>query len=125
MNGKLHLILPTLAKSLHPKRLRGHSRLLLLGCLSLSALLAFAAKSDVPSALAQQQRLAPVVNQNSQNAIPDQYMVIFEPGTPPSAVRAAQNTVRNLGGKVEFTYKSALIGFSARIPPGALQAVRA
>jgi hypothetical protein len=98
---------------------------LLLACLSLSALLALAAKSDVPSAHAQQQRLAPVINQNSQNAIPDQYMVIFEPGTSLSAVRAAQNTVRNLGGKVEFTYKSALIGFSARIPPEALQAVRA
>jgi subtilisin family serine protease len=52
-------------------------------------------------------------------------MVIFEPGTTRAAVRSAQNTVRQLGGKVEFTYTTALIGFSARIPPDALQSVRA
>jgi len=75
--------------------------------------------------VAQQRRLAPVTIQENQNVVPGEYIVVFKPGTSRKAVQAAQNTVTRRGGTVGFTYTSALIGFSAKLPPNALEAVRA
>ena len=44
---------------------------------------------------------------------------------PVKQLLAAQETVRKLGGTVLYTYTSALIGFSAKLPPKALEAIRA
>jgi len=38
---------------------------------------------------------------------------------------AAERTVEKLDGTILFTYTSALIGFNAKLPPRALEAVRA
>jgi hypothetical protein len=69
--------------------------------------------------------LAPILNEGAQNTIPSQYIVVFKPGTARSVVQAAQSTVKELGGKVGFTYTSALIGFSVRLPASAVRALRA
>ena len=75
--------------------------------------------------VAQQRRLAPVTIQENQNVIPGEYIVVFKSRTSRKVVQAAQNTVTRLGGTIGFTYTSALIGFSAKLPPNALEAVRA
>jgi hypothetical protein len=69
--------------------------------------------------------LAPVLNEGAPDTIPGQYIVVFKPGTARDAVLAAQSTVKRLGGTVGFTYASALIGFSAKLPESALPRLRA
>ena len=69
--------------------------------------------------------LAPVHNENAQHKIPDQYIVVFKPKTARETVQSAQDTVKKLGGKILFSYTSALVGFNGKIPPQALPAVRA
>lgn len=70
-------------------------------------------------------KLAPVFNENLPNRIPDQYIVIFKPGTSRDVVLAAQRRVKETGGTVGITYKAAIIGFSAKLPESALKAMRA
>ena len=72
-----------------------------------------------------QPTLAPVLNEKLPNRIPDQYIVVFKPGTSREVVLAAQKRVKELGGTVGHTYTSALIGFSAKLSESALQALRA
>jgi Subtilase family/Bacterial Ig-like domain (group 3)/Peptidase inhibitor I9 len=91
---------------------------------SIAVLLVLAGTWAVGTSQSQRQ-LAPVTNQNAKNVIPDQYIIVFKQGTSRETVTAAQNTVTRLGGKVLFTYTSALIGFNASLSPNALQAVRA
>ncbi len=69
--------------------------------------------------------LAPLRNESARHRIPDQYIVVFKANTARDTVQSAQDTVKKLGGTVLFTYTAALVGFNARIPPQALQAVRA
>jgi len=69
--------------------------------------------------------LAPVRHEGAPNTIPDEFIVVFKPGTSPETVQEAQNTVTRLGGTVEHTYKSALIGFSVKIPRRAIETLRA
>ncbi|HEX8483477.1 MAG TPA: S8 family serine peptidase [Allosphingosinicella sp.] len=79
-----------------------------------------------------------VPNPNATAIVPDQYIVVFGPreargarvGTAQARVAAAQSQaaealVRRLGGTVNFRYRSAIIGFSAKLTPAALEAVRA
>lgn len=91
-----------------------------------SAILAFMTVAGI--AMAQQapeQRLAPVLNENAKNRIPDQYIVVFKPGTSLENVAAAKVAAKKFNGRVIHTYTSALIGFSAKLPPEALRALRA
>src|SRR5215510_6911056 len=103
-----------------------------LACLVLLAV-ALGTKQFVLAASAQPQ-LAPVINPRKAKLIPGQYIVVFKPesariasrsGAARQQVLAAQETVKRLGGTVKFTYTSAVIGFSAKLPPQALEAVRA
>src|ERR1700682_3580057 len=108
------------------------------GCLVLLA--GVLARTKVVLAVPNSPQLPPVLNEGSPKAIPGQYIVVFKPdarqkpGTPAAAskrgvvrqdVLAAQETVKRLGGTIGFTYTSALIGFSAKLPPNALEALRA
>ena len=70
-------------------------------------------------------KLAPIINEAAPNTIPGQYIVVFKPGTDRKAVLAAQDMVKRLDGTVGFTYTSALIGFSAKLSPKAVEALRA
>ena len=69
-------------------------------------------------------RLAPLINENSPNRIPDQYIVIFKPGTKHDVVLAAQNRVKGLRSTIRTTYTSGLIGFSAELSENVLQDLR-
>ena len=72
-----------------------------------------------------QPTLAPVLNEDAPKRIPNQYIVVFKPGTNREVVLSAQEKVKGLGGTVGHTYTSALIGFSVKVPEGALQTLRA
>jgi subtilisin family serine protease len=86
--------------------------------------LVLAVQVSAGAALAQP-TLAPVLNAGAANAIPGQYIVVFKPNAVRKAVLDAESTVKGLGGTVEFTYTSALLGFSVKLPASALQALRA
>jgi hypothetical protein len=68
---------------------------------------------------------APLHGKSAQATIADQYIVVFEPGTSLDQLRAAQDIARKLGGRVGFTYTASLRGFSAMLPPNALDRMRA
>ncbi len=89
---------------------------------------------QVMFAASAQPQLAPVINLRKAKVIPGQYIVVFKPesarlasksGAARQQVLAAQETVKRLGGTIKFTYTSAVIGFNAKLPPQALEAVRA
>jgi hypothetical protein len=65
------------------------------------------------------------VNAGARDAIPGQYIVVFKPGAAAEAVLNAERVVAKFGGRIGFRYKSALVGFSAKLPPAALEALRA
>jgi subtilisin family serine protease len=68
---------------------------------------------------------APLFSVNAPEAIPGQYIVVFKEVVAYSDVLSAERTVNKLGGTIEFRYTSALMGFSAKLPPPALEALRA
>lgn len=74
---------------------------------------------------APERALAPMRNEGAVDVIPDQYIVVFKTGTSRETVQRALSNVKALGGTVGFTYQSALVGFSAKLSPKALAAVRA
>ena len=85
-------------------------------------------------ALPVQSQLAPVTKEHSPKAIPGQYIVVFkteasrfnvQAGTTSQQLLAAQEIVRKFDGTIRFTYTAALVGFSAKLPPAALEALRA
>jgi subtilisin family serine protease len=65
-----------------------------------------------------------VLNENVPDAIPNQYIIVFKHGTSREAVLATQNLVKQLDGTIKFTYSTALIGFSAKLPLDALKVLR-
>ena len=66
--------------------------------------------------------LAPVLNEDAPNVIPDQYIVAFKPGASPGTVLGAKETVKSLHGEVLFTYDSAVLGFSFKGPSETVKA---
>ena len=68
---------------------------------------------------------APLLNEGVPKRIPGQYIVVFRPGTSREVVAAAQARVKSLGGTIGYTYTSALIGFSVKLPAEGAQAQRA
>ena len=90
------------------------------------SLVALAVLMLVGPALAQPApTLAPIRNENARHRIPDQYIVVFKAETARETVQSTEAAVTKLGGKILFTYTSALLGFNATLPAAALQAVRA
>jgi hypothetical protein len=64
------------------------------------------------------------VDEAGSKTIPNQYIIVFREGTPRAAVRAAERTVVRLGGKIGLRYTTSFEGFSAALPPSALEALR-
>ncbi len=58
-------------------------------------------------------------------AVPDQYIVVFKKGVARTAAAGMRERVKALGGTILFEYKSALNGFSVKISPEGLRALRA
>lgn len=74
---------------------------------------------------------APILYQDAPAVLPERFIVVFRSSGRPSAARAAvaqseaaEALVRRLGGTVRFRYRHALVGFSARMTPATLEAVR-
>jgi subtilisin family serine protease len=67
--------------------------------------------------------VAPLQTRDAARTIPDRYIVVFK-----RAVNDAPGLARSLvgahGGKLHFTYRHALRGFAATLPPAALEAIR-
>jgi subtilisin family serine protease len=63
---------------------------------------------------------APIIGADSPDAIPGQYIVVFKPGTPASAVTQAAEHARGSGASLRFVYDAALSGFAASLPDQAL-----
>src|SRR5947209_8713331 len=73
-----------------------------------------------------QQPVPPAISkERAKNTIPGQYIAVFKPGTSREALAAAQERVKALGGTIGFTYTSALIGFSFKVPADAARAQQA
>jgi subtilisin family serine protease len=92
------------------------------------------AGTRVVDALPASPQLLSVINEHAPKVIPGQYIVVFKPetarvaskaGSARQALLVAERTVDKLDGTILFTYTSALIGFNAKLPPRALEAVRA
>jgi subtilisin family serine protease len=69
--------------------------------------------------------LAPFVNHAGKSAIPDHYIVVLKRGASASAMASAQGAARNAGGRIRFTYTSALRGFSVAASPAGRDRLRA
>ena len=67
---------------------------------------------------------APVQGTERAGAIPGQYIVVMEPSAPKQAADDARRQARNEGGRISFTYDHAISGFSAQLPPRALEAMQ-
>lgn len=79
----------------------------------------------------QQKRVepAPLYSVTDTSAVPDKYIVVFEPGTPGVQRQGVQGQAEQMmqgiaGGKIEFTYENVIQGFSATIPEQALNGIR-
>src|SRR5262249_51977486 len=69
--------------------------------------------------------LARLVTPSGQATIPNQYIVVFTPGTPASTIASAEGTAMKLGATIGFTYTAALRGCSVKASPSAIDQIRA
>ena len=67
---------------------------------------------------------APVQGTERADAIPGRYIVVMEPSAPKQAADDARRQARNEGGRISFTYDHTISGFSAQLPPRALEAMQ-
>ncbi len=67
---------------------------------------------------------APVRGQGRADTVRGDYVVVMEQNAPKGSVDDAKRSARGQGGKVHFTYRTALNGFAATLPAKALDAVR-
>lgn len=72
---------------------------------------------------------APLHSVNDTSAVPDKYIVVFEPGSPGVQREGVQGQAEQMmqgiaDGQIEFIYEHVLQGFSATIPEQALNGIR-
>jgi hypothetical protein len=91
------------------------------------SLAATAAYSDSPTAVASDQAsvdaVAPLLAALPGQRILDRYIMVFRDDTQDAPGLAAR-LVATHGGKIHHTYRSALRGFAATLPPAAVEALR-
>ncbi len=68
--------------------------------------------------------LAPLLGSHSTGRIAGHYIVVLGDSATAASLRSATATATAAGGRVGFTYHSALKGFSAALSPAGLRAVR-
>ena len=68
---------------------------------------------------------APLFDADAPKRIPGKYIVVLREGATSEVARSTQARVAELGGKIGYTYRSAIRGFSVTLPDSALQALRA
>ncbi len=67
---------------------------------------------------------APLLGVNNPDRIAGHYIVVLGDGASDARIQSATATATAAGGTIRFTYHAALKGFSASLPPAALDAVR-
>lgn len=83
---------------------------------------AMAGGSDEPK----RPRLAPLLYEKLPSRIPNEYIVVFKPGTSRDVVQAVQSRVKRLGGTIKHVYSVVLTGFSCTLSDErAVQVLRA
>lgn len=83
------------------------------------------AQEDLPGPLEEAgQGPAPVIGADNPNAIPGQYIVVFEKGARGRAVNAAARAAERAGGQLLHRYDTVLNGFAIRVPEQALEGLR-
>jgi subtilisin family serine protease len=83
-----------------------------------------AASAAAPDAPAHQTGKARVIGTDSPRAIKDRYIVVLDKATTATQRGNAISEARSNGGKVHFTYTSALEGFAATLPARAVERLR-
>lgn len=68
--------------------------------------------------------LAPLIGAHDAGRIAGHYIVVLDDKATDAGLRSATATATAAGGTIGFTYHAALKGFSASLPPAALNAVR-
>ncbi|MFO7540691.1 MAG: S8 family peptidase [Chloroflexota bacterium] len=63
---------------------------------------------------------APLIQGDSSQVIPGQYIIVFNDGVSPNAMQAAANNAVQRGGNVLNTYSNVIVGFAATLPDAAL-----
>ena len=98
----------------------------ILQALSIASFLGVACGGSVSAQPARQQPAAArITDTGAKDTIPGQYIVVFKRGASRAAVAAAEDRAKALGATIGFTYMSALIGFSVKLPKDPAQAQRA
>ncbi len=92
-------------------------------CALLGALLASLSFSADASALAQE-TVAPLIETNEPDVIPNRYIVVLKENARESDVQAAQDFARQLGGTIHFSYNAALKGYAATLNADTLERVQ-
>ncbi len=88
-------------------------------------LLSFSALPLLGDDFASDNSPAPLLNADSPNAIPGQYIVVFKENTARQATNSIMNETINLyGGELNFVYGAAINGFAAKLPEKAIEALR-
>jgi len=64
---------------------------------------------------------APVIGREGERAVPDEYIVVLQPGRGANERRSASAEARASGGQVRHEYDAALNGFAARLPQQAVE----
>jgi subtilisin family serine protease len=67
---------------------------------------------------------APLIGEGKQGQIKDQYIVVLKDGATQADAERTKKQARDAGGDVKHEYDSALKGFSAKLTPKALAALR-
>lgn len=67
---------------------------------------------------------APVVGADNPNAIPGQYIVVFEKGARGRSINAAARAAERAGAQTLYRYDTVLNGFAIRAPEQALEGLR-
>ncbi len=83
-----------------------------------------AASAAAPDAPQHQTGKARVIGTDSPRAIKDRYIVVMDKTTTATQRGNAISQARSNGGKVHFTYSSALEGFAATLPARAVERLR-
>ena len=63
---------------------------------------------------------APLIQGDSSQVIPGEYIVVFKDGVSSNIMQGAANQAARQGGEVLNTYSNVLVGFSAQLPDAAL-----
>jgi len=87
-------------------------------------LLALTTENALAFPPAQEPPLAPLIETTSKDVIPDRYIVVLKDSARKSEVPQAAQVAAGAGGKIHFTYNTALKGYAATLDANARDTVR-